>query len=206
MQKIYFYPIWIRVWHMINAIMCLLLIITGMSMQYSSINYPFIRFDKAIAWHNFGGISLSLNYFIFFIGNLIYSNGHHYKLAWNGLGKRLLLQFTYYAGGIFKENKPPFPINIERKFNPLQQFSYVITMYGFVPLLIISGLILLFPGIVVNDFLGSKGLFMTDLVHVISGFIISLFMITHIYFCTIGLKISSHFKAIITGYHESNEN
>lgn len=205
MEKIYFYPIWIRIWHTVNAVMCLLLIVTGMSMQYSSMQNPFIRFDLAVAWHNVAGIILTINYLIFFIGNLIFDNGSFYKLKWKGLTKRLLSQFNYYVFGIFKNQKPPFPINSQRKFNPLQQFSYVFIMYVFVPILIITGLALLFPELVVNDFIGNKGLFINDLLHVIAGFIVSLFMIVHIYFCTIGPKVSSHFKAMITGYHETHD-
>lgn len=205
MEKIYFYPIWIRVWHTINAIMCLLLIVTGMSMQYSSMQNPFIRFDIAVAWHNVGGIILTVNYLIFFIGNLIFDNGSFYKLVWKGLRKRLSAQFYYYTIGIFKNQKPPFPIGKERKFNPLQQFSYIFIMYVFVPVLLFTGWALLFPGIVVNDLIGNKGLFINDLIHVIAGFIVSLFMIVHIYFCTIGPKVSSHFKAMITGYHETHD-
>jgi thiosulfate reductase cytochrome b subunit len=205
MEKIYYYPIWIRVWHTINALTCLLLIVTGMSMQYSNIQHPIIRFDIAVAWHNGGGIVLTVNYLIFFIGNLIFKNGSYYKIKWKGIGTRLLNQFTYYLYGIFTSAKAPYPASNERKFNPLQQFSYVIVMYLLVPALFITGWILLFPGIVVNDFVGSKGLFVSDLLHVIAGFLVSLFMVIHIYFCTLGYKVSSHFKAMITGYHEIHD-
>jgi len=205
MEKIYYYPVWIRVWHLINAIMCLLLIATGVSMQYSSIENPLIPFDRAVAIHNIGGIALTINYLIFFIGNLIFVNGSHYKIQWHGLGTRLMNQFTYYSFKIFKKENPPYPVNKQRKFNPLQQFSYVLIMYGFVPALFVTGWILLFPGIVVNDLLGSKGLFITDLLHVIAGFIVSLFMIVHIYFCTIGHTVTSNFKSMITGFHEIHD-
>ena len=205
MEKIYYYPVWIRVWHTINALMCLLLIVTGVSMQYSSIQHPLIRFDLAVAWHNVAGIILTVNYLIFFIGNLIFVNGTYYKIHWKGFGKRILNQFTYYLYGIFTNKKPPYPIDKTRKFNPLQQLSYVFIMYGFVPVLFVTGWALFFPGIVVNDFFGSKGLFVTDLLHVIAGFVVSLFMIVHVYFCTIGPKVSSHFKAMATGYHEVHD-
>lgn len=202
MEKVYFYPVWIRVWHTVNALMCLLLIVTGMSMQYSSMEKPFIPFDEAVAWHNVAGIILTVNYLIFLIGNMIYKNGSHYKISWKGFGKRVVEQFNYYLIGIFKNRKAPYPLSKERKFNPLQQLTYTFIMYGFVPVLFVTGWALLFPGIVVNDLFGNKGLFVNDLIHVIAGFIVSLFMIVHIYFCTIGHKVSSHFKAMATGYHE----
>lgn len=205
MEKIYYYPVWIRVWHGINALTCILLIITGVSMQYSSIDNPIIRFDIAVAWHNVSGIILTVNYFIFYIGNILMGNGKHYKIRWKGFGAKVARQFNYYLTGIFKNQKPPFPINKERKFNPLQKLSYVFIMYGFVPLMFITGIALLFPGLVVNDVFGNKGLFVTDLIHVIAGFIVSLFMIVHIYFCTLGHKPGSHFKAMATGFHEVHD-
>lgn len=205
MDKVYFYPVWIRVWHTINAIMCLLLIITGVSMQYSSIEHPIIRFDHAVAWHNITGIILTINYLIFFFGNKYLNNGRHYNIHWKGFWTGIFRQFNYYIVGIFKHQKPPFPITQTRKFNPLQQLSYVFIMYGFVPVMFVTGWALLFPGLVVNDVFGNIGLFITDLIHVIAGFIVSLFMIVHIYFCTIGHKPSSHFKAMATGYHEIHE-
>ncbi|MCK4345508.1 MAG: cytochrome b/b6 domain-containing protein, partial [Bacteroidales bacterium] len=122
----YFYPIWIRIWHWITAILCLLLIVTGISMQYSSMGAPLIRFDKAISIHNFCGIALTLSYLIFFIGNLRTENGKHYLLQYKGLGKRISKQFRYYLVGMFRKEQPPFPINEENKFNPLQRVSYVL--------------------------------------------------------------------------------
>jgi thiosulfate reductase cytochrome b subunit len=37
------------------------------------------------------------------------------------------------------------------------------------------------------------------------GFLLSVFMVIHIYTCTLGTKPWSLFKGIITGYHESDE-
>ena len=45
-----------------------------------------------------------------------------------------------------------------RKFNPLQKVTYVLAMYVAVPLLIISGIGLLFPEITINGVLGVSGL------------------------------------------------
>ncbi|MFN8208230.1 MAG: cytochrome b/b6 domain-containing protein [Bacteroidales bacterium] len=204
-ERILFYPAWIRIWHIVNAVSCLFLIVTGLSMQYSNPTNPLIDFNTSVAMHNSAGIVLSVNYLIFLIGNWITPNGNHYKIQRKGFMNRLLNQFTYYSFSIFKGASAPYPINRERKFNPLQQFSYVFVMYIVLPLMFITGFALLFPGVVVNPFLGNNGLFVTDLLHVIAGFVVSLFLIIHVYFCTIGYTPLSHFKAMITGYHEVHE-
>jgi thiosulfate reductase cytochrome b subunit len=200
-DKLYFYPVWIRIWHWVNALMFLFLIVTGLSMQYSSPDYPLIRFDIAVSIHNIAGIIVTIAYFVFVIGNLVTSNGKFYKLKLNEIVDQLKKQFMYYTFGIFKHESAPFPLSENRKFNPLQKVSYLFAMYAFVPIMIISGLGLLFPDIIVSRVFGISGIHLTDLIHIISGFVLSVFMVIHIYFCTIGKTATSNFRSMINGWH-----
>jgi thiosulfate reductase cytochrome b subunit len=121
-----------------------------------------------------------------------------------GLFQRLTKQFFYYTVGIFRHEKPPFPVTLHRKFNPLQQFTYVAAMYLLVPLVFITGWALLYPEILFTKVLGASGLKVNDFIHVIVGFFLSFFLFVHVYFCTIGATFVSNFKSMITGYHESH--
>jgi thiosulfate reductase cytochrome b subunit len=203
-EKIYLYPLWIRLWHALNAILIILLIITGVSMQYTDPSNPFIRFDIAVKMHNLSGILLTANYMVFLIGSFVTPNGKYYKLTFSGLFARLMKQFTYYTFGIFKHEKAPFPVTKESKFNPLQQFTYVVAMFVLVPIVIITGWALLYPEVVLTKFLSGSGLRVNDFIHVIIGFFVSFFMLIHIYFCTIGASFVSNFKSMINGFHESH--
>jgi thiosulfate reductase cytochrome b subunit len=200
-EKLYFYPLWIRMWHWMNALMFLFLIITGLSMQYSSPDYPMIRFDIAVSIHNIAGIIVTLAYFVFVLGNLFTANGKFYKLDLKVIFDQLKKQLYYYTFGIFKHEPSPFPLSENRKFNPLQKVSYLFAMYAFVPILIISGLGLLFPETIIPKVFGMSGIHLTDLVHIISGFVLSVFMVIHIYFCTIGKTPTANFKSMINGWH-----
>lgn len=204
LEKIYLYPVWLRIWHLINAILCLLLIITGVSMQFSAASVILVGFDTAVFIHNIAGIILSINYVFFFIGNLITFNGSQYQMVYKGLIKRLITQARFYAFGIFKGEDPPFPIIKENKFNPLQRFSYVFIMYLFVPVVCITGWALLYPEMILTIVFGTSGLHLTDLIHIVAGYIISIFMLIHIYFCTLGKKPLSNFLSMINGYHEGH--
>jgi thiosulfate reductase cytochrome b subunit len=186
----------------VNAILCLLLIISGVSMQYSNPEYPFIRFDIAVTMHNVAGVIITLSYAWFIIGNIRTDNGRFYKMKLRGLKYRLTEQTKYYAFGIFKGMHAPFPINKNRKFNPLQKLAYSFIMYVFFPLIFISGWALLFPEFIIHNVFGFSGIHLTGLLHIISGFIISVFMFVHIYFCTIGTTVKSNFSAMLTGWHE----
>jgi thiosulfate reductase cytochrome b subunit len=46
-------------------------------------------------------------------------------------------------------------------------------------------------------------LHLTDLVHIIVGFFLSVFMVIHIYLCTIGKPAGTNFRAIMSGWHHS---
>ena len=202
-ERIYLYPVWIRIWHMTNALLCLTLIITGLSIQFSNPG-TVVKFNAAVSVHNIAGIILSISYGIFFLGNLFTPNGAYYVIPVKGFLIRLKKQFIYYTVGLFRKDEPPFPVSGESKFNPLQQFTYVVLMYGFVPFVIFSGWGLLYPEITVNSFFGFSGLDLTDLFHIFAGFAISIIMCVHIYFCTIGKNPTSNFKSMINGYHESH--
>jgi thiosulfate reductase cytochrome b subunit len=203
----YLYPKWIRAWHVINAAMFLILIVTGLSMQYTDKQNTvyIVGFAKAVKWHNFAAMVLVLNYIIFVTGNILTNNGKYYRIDRKDFLSNLTRQYKYYSKGMFKGEKHPFPVTEERKFNPLQKITYILAMYVAIPLLIISGIGLLFPEITITTFLGISGLILTDILHITMGFSLSLFMIIHIYTCTLGSKPLSLFRGIITGYHVSED-
>jgi len=202
----YLYPKWVRFWHMLNAVLVLILILTGISMQYTGEDLKFlVGFEKAVKWHNISASFLTLSYIFFVTGNLLTGNGKYYKIEKQNLWQDLFKQMRYYAWGMFRGEKHPFPVTLERKFNPLQKFSYVMAMYLAMPLVIISGIGLMFPEVTINRVFGISGLILTDLLHITMGFFLSVFLVIHIYTCTLGSKPTSLFRGIITGYHESEE-
>jgi len=202
-EKIYFYPIWLRLWHVINAVFCILLIVTGISMQYAFAN-PLVSFEKAVSIHNFSGITLTLNYTIFLVGNIFTPNGLYYRIKLKKMRKKLWKQLMYYSFGVFKNETAPYPINEKRKFNPLQQISYIIVMYAAIPILFITGWALLFPEFILKNFLGISGIFLTAQFHVLMGFLVTIFLIVHLYVSTMGTKPISNFKSIVTGWQEAH--
>ncbi|MEI7595411.1 MAG: cytochrome b/b6 domain-containing protein [Bacteroidota bacterium] len=197
-HKLYLYPLWLRLWHVTNALLCLTLMFTGGFMHFGS---NIISFAIAVKIHNVVGIILLVNYTIFVFGNLITNNGNHYILIFKGLFKRIFTQLRYYSFGMFKGEETPFPVSEENKFNPVQQITYYSIMYALLPILGITGIAMLFPEKVIFELFSIKGIVLIDFVHLIGGFCIVLFLVIHLYFSTVGEKISSHFKSIVTGWH-----
>jgi thiosulfate reductase cytochrome b subunit len=174
--------LWIKIWHWTNGILCVLLIITGLQMQYSGSGIIFIPFEGAVGIHNLCGILLTLSFIGFLLGNIISHNNKNYKITRNELVKDLWVQAKFYALGVFKGEKEPFPVGGDIEFNPLQKVSYFIIMYICMPIIIITGLAMLFPEIIADHILGFQGFFLTDIFHVVVAFILSIFLIIHIYF------------------------
>ena len=205
-HKIFLYPVWIRLWHVVNALMIIILIVTGISLHFplpSGANL--IRFDIAVALHNVAAIVVTFGFGFYVLGNIFTKNGNYYRQWRKNLVVNLWTQFRFYAVGIFKNEKHPFPITEKQKFNPLQKFAYVVVMYIGMPLLIISGLGLMFPDYISAQIFKVEGLIFVDVLHVIVGFVISLFLIIHIYTCTLGDKPGTLFKSMVSGYHEEEE-
>jgi thiosulfate reductase cytochrome b subunit len=203
----YLYPKWIRLWHLVNAILFIVLIITGLSMQYTDLDNSkyVVGFAMAVKWHNYAAFILTANYVIFVIGNAFTKNGRHYRIKRDTFRTDLMKQLRYYSFGMFKGEKHPFPVTEEGKFNPLQKFSYVLAMYVGMPLLIVTGFVLLFPEVAFNTVFGISGIVLNDVIHIATGFFLSIFMIIHIYTCTLGAKPTSLFWGMISGYHRSED-
>lgn len=199
-DKIYLYPLWLRIWHGFNAVGILVLIITGLLMN-SAGESNIIGFNLTVNIHNIAGILVSLAYMGYVIGNLATSNGRYYLINMKGFFKRPGKQAYYYFWGMFHGMETPFPISEKRKFNPLQKYMYVLIMYVVVPLVIISGIALLYPEIIIEKIYHMSGISITAIVHAAMGFFISIFLIIHIYFATIGKSPLDNFKSMINGWH-----
>ena len=199
-KKIYFYPLWLRIWHGFNALGIIILIFTGIVMQ-SSIESPVIGFNLAVNLHNIAGVIVTISYFVFFIGNIVTKNGRFYLIKFKGFLQRPMKQAYYYAWGMFHGMKSPFPLSEKRKFNPLQKYSYVAVMYIAVPIVIITGFALLFPEMIIEVVYGFSGVLVTAVFHSAVGFFISIFLICHLYVASIGKSPLENFKSIISGWH-----
>ena len=200
-EKLYFYPVWLRIWHGLNAVGIITLIITGISMQSSIESSHILGFNNIVNLHNIAGILVTLSYFIFFLGNLFTPNGKYYIVKPSGFLKRPIKQAYYYAWGMFHDMKAPYPLSDKRKFNPLQKYSYISVMYLAVPVVIITGIALLFPEIIIDKIYTFSGVFVTAVFHSAMGFFISIFLIVHLYIASIGKSPLENFKSIITGWH-----
>lgn len=200
-ERLYLYPLWLRIWHAVNAVCILLLIYSGLSLHYSARSILLLDFQNAVPVHNVAGVVLSFNYLVFLLGNILTDNGKFYRVKINGLVSQVQNQVEYYVSGMFKGAHPPYPVNEKRKFNPLQKYAYIFVMYIVLPVLIITGFALIFPEIIFERIMNVSGIMLTALLHGIMGFFVFIFLLIHLYVASMGKSPVQSYKSIITGWH-----
>ncbi|MEA3641530.1 MAG: cytochrome b/b6 domain-containing protein [Lamprobacter sp.] len=200
MSRLYLYPIWLRLWHWLNALLFLTLLITGVSMHFS-LGW-LIPFDVAVPIHNSCGMLLSLSWLVFVVGNLWSGNSKHYRVNLRRLPGDLIAQTRYYLHGIFVGAPHPFHVSADQKLNALQTLSYIGVMYGLMPILVISGWAFLFSTSLPETLFGVGTVWIIAITHLVVAWMLALFLIVHMYIITTGETPTTNLKAMVTGWHK----
>ncbi|MBX3043856.1 MAG: cytochrome b/b6 domain-containing protein [Candidatus Kapabacteria bacterium] len=205
MKKVLLYPLWLRIWHWFNALLFIILIVSGISMHYSDTNELFLPFSIAMYTHNIAGVIISVIFLFYTIFNIVSGNYKHYIPTMQNMFERMFNQGKYYVYGVFMGHDHPYHTSEKLKFNPLQQLTYFGIMFFLMPVVIISGWLLMFPELAPANVMGMGGVWPMAILHIVVGFFLSVFMFGHIYLATHGETISANFKSMIDGYHHLHE-
>ncbi len=206
MQRIYVHPLPVRLWHWINAVGFVLMILTGVQIRYVGL-IDVMSFRWAVHLHNWIGFVLIANFFLWFFFYLFSDRirVYHPELSAKKHFLGAVRQAQFYGYGIFKGDPNPFQVSIYRKFNPLQSMLYQIIMMLLVPIQFYTGILLWdvkrFSAQV--DFFG--GVRVVDTVHVLIFIFFVAYILIHAYLGALGHTYSAHYKAMITGYEEVDE-
>lgn len=200
--RIYLLPTWVRAWHWTNALLIITLCFTGVSLHFASDTLQIVEFSLSVRIHNFAGVALVALYAFFVVANALTGNWWQFVPKPPGILERCWKQTRFYLWGVFKGEPEPYPVTHEENFNALQSLTYWFIIYMVMPVIVVSGLIFLYPQFAPNEMFGMDGLLPIAMLHYISAAIILAFLIAHVYLCTFGKKISSTFKTMITGWHE----
>ncbi|ACY84680.1 thiosulfate reductase cytochrome B subunit [Edwardsiella piscicida] len=188
--RLYLYSAAVRCWHWSNALLFVLLLLSGLCGHFSL--GPVAQW---VALHTLCGYVLIVAWVGFVLINLLSGNGRHYRVRWRGLISRCLRQARFYLFGIMKGEVHPFVADARGKFNPLQQLAYLAIMYALVPLLMVSGLLCLYP-----QFSAGQAPLMLTL-HMVLAVVALMFLCAHLYLCTLGDTPGQIFRSMLDGYH-----
>jgi thiosulfate reductase cytochrome b subunit len=203
MPRLYINPLPVRIWHWINALGFVTLILTGVHIRYADL-VQLVSYASAVRVHNGVGFVLIANYFVW-LGFYLFTDKitvYHPELDPKKHFAASFRQAVYYGYGIFRGQQNPHHATAHHKFNALQSVLYQIIMMILVPLQFYTGLVLWDL-----DFFGGSvallgGVRVVATIHVLLFIFFTAFIFGHVYLATLGPKPSTHFKAMLTGYEE----
>jgi len=207
MKKIYLHPLPIRIWHWVNALAFIILIVTGAQVRFGNVLHLF-SFETAVNIHSWTGFILVANYFIWLVYYLatrnikIYIPPLHHPVEF---AKKAIRQAKFYGLGIMVGDHNPHHSTFDNKFNPMQQVSYLMIMVLLIPLQLITGLLLWDPKLFSPAINLVGGIQVIDILHVLLWIFFSAFIIVHFYLATLGHTTWAHIIAMFTGFEEEEE-
>jgi thiosulfate reductase cytochrome b subunit len=203
-KLMYVHPAPVRVWHWVNAVGFIILIITGIQIRFAEM-VDWFSLEDAIQLHNYVGFVVIAAYGLwvsYYFGTmkikLYFPNPRNFV-------PNAIKQIKYYGAGIFKGEPNPHQMTPDNKFNALQKNAYVGIMFVFLPAQMITGLFLWRVRRFENyiDLIG--GIKIVSSIHVLLFFFFVAFMFVHVYLATLGHTPWAHFKSMFTGYEEHHE-
>ncbi|MFH0823304.1 MAG: cytochrome b/b6 domain-containing protein [Pseudomonadota bacterium] len=196
-ETILLHPIVERIWHWTQALCIVMLVITGVLIHWPE-RFPG-WFEWAVRMHNWFGWGAVIAFVVWLIYNLGTGRISHYiPKAWEIPGG-MITQARFYGYGIFKHEPHPYAPSEDNKFNPLQKIAYLQFQLLLLPLLLISGILYMYPETFKGAINAMGGPAVLAVIHYILGGLFAAFLVAHIYLATTGETIGENFKAIITG-------
>ena len=198
-ERIYIYKRYERFWHWSQALLIIIMMITGFEVHGS---YTLLGFRKAVQMHNLAAWALLTLWAFTIFWQFTTGEWRQYLPSLKNVGAMV----KYYTVGIFTNAPHPFKKTAMQKHNPLQRLAYLSLLAFISPLLWGSGILYLFYG----DW-GRLGLdrFLTlewvATLHVLGAYMMTAFFFIHVYLTTTGHTVFAHIKAMITGWEEAEE-
>lgn len=202
-KRIYLQPWPVRIWHWINALGIVILILSGAQIRFPESLSIFRTYQSAIQVHNIAGITVSISFSFWFF---------YYKMVKNTLDKLyipdeedlkhgLVRQLIYYCFWYFLGRPSPYHATPDHKFNPMQKSAYLAVMFVLMPLVGLTGILLLNVTPLRVLILMSGGIKFIVALHFLLACSLLAFLCTHVYLATLG----NYIKPMLIGWEEVEE-
>ncbi len=195
MSRIILYTRFNRFWHWAQALLILLLAVTGFEVRGTFRVFGYLR---AVNLHH--GLSLALITLVLFAAFWHLTTGEWRQY----LPTRVFLKemTAFYLTGIFRG--APHPVRKERtaKLNPLQRLAYLGFKVLIIPVQFTTGALYFFyPNL--NAHAWPAGfLWGVSTLHVLGAFGLLAFLVGHVYLTTTGHTPLANLKAMLVGYED----
>ena len=198
MARIYIFKRFERFWHWSQAALIIFMLLTGFEVHGS---YQFFGFENAVTYHTFAAWMI--------IALWVFAVFWHFTTGeWKQYiptMQKVDAMIKYYITGIFTNAPHPFKQTRLSKHNPLQRLAYLFVLLIINPMIWFSGWAYLFYNDLAVVGLDWLSLDWIALFHVIAAFMMLIFLIAHVYLGTAGHTPTSHIKAMVTGWEDTDE-
>lgn len=182
-----------RFWHWSQALLIILLVVTGFEIHGS---FSLLGFKRAVGLHNWlaGAFGVLVAFAIFW--HLTTGQWQHYTPT-----RQHLRQMTgFYLRGIFRGEPHPFKKTEIAKLNPLQRLTYLSLKLLIFPIQGLTGLAYYYYNDLAAHGHLTNGVGKIALLHTAGAFVLLAFLIAHVYLTTTGETPTANLKAMITGW------
>lgn len=202
--KIYLTPTPVRIWHWLNALGIITLCATGAQIRFPEHVHLFGTFKSAVALHNTAGIVVAISFVLWLVYYLLVARSlvKLYVPNQEDLQHGILRQAWFYFFNFFRGKPNPHHTTPENKFNPMQKAAYLVIMMVLVPLVIVSGFLIMNIGPMREILLLAGGLKLMVGLHFLLACSLCAFIFTHVYLATLGHTPFAHFVPMWTGWEE----
>jgi thiosulfate reductase cytochrome b subunit len=197
-EKVYIFKRFERFWHWTQAATIIFLLLTGFEVHGA---YKLFGFAQAANLHTIAAWTLITLWVFAVFWHFTTGEWRQYIPTLDKVGAMI----KYYLTGIFTDAPHPFRATTLTKHNPLQRLAYLFLWLVITPIIWFSGWFYLFYG-QWRDW-GVDGFLSLEWVaffHVLGAYMILVFVIAHTYLITAGHTVTSHLKAMITGWEETH--
>jgi len=205
-NKIYLNPTAIRIWHWINALGIVTLCLTGMQIRFPD-HFPiFGAYKNAILLHDTAGIVVSVLYLVWLVHYVFIEKSLKklYIPTMDDIKNGFIRQGKFYVIDFFKGKPNPHVSTPDNKFNPLQKSAYMMFMLVLLPLVIITGILLMNIMPLRRMILMVGGLPFLVAAHYLIACCFIAFLGAHMYLATMGHTFTAHIKAMWTGWEDAH--
>ncbi|HEY5512510.1 MAG TPA: cytochrome b/b6 domain-containing protein [Geomonas sp.] len=203
-KMIYLQPVPVRIWHWINAFGIITLIVSGAQIRFPEYLTLLGSYRSAIQIHNAAGVIVAVSFSFWFF---------YYKMVKNTLDKLyipnqedlqhgLVRQLLFYCFWYFLGKPSPFHATPNEKFNPMQKSAYLAVMFVLMPLVGLTGILLMNVTPLRVLILMSGGIKIIDTTHFLLACSLLAFLCTHVYLATLGSTPLAYIRPMVFGWEE----
>lgn len=202
MKRVQIYSAFERVWHWLQALTVVALLVTGLEIHAPS-SIRLLGFARATWLHEALALFTIANAFLSLFYHLATGAIRQFFPQPRDFFSLAIAQVAYYTRGIFSGAPHPFAHQPGQKLNVLQQVTYLGVLNVVLPLQVGSGILMWKAHEWARLVNRLGGLHTVATFHVACAWAFAGFVVMHVYLTTTGRTPLAHMRAMVLGWEQT---